>query len=55
VPESTAFEVQLAIYKVERYRYPGIAHILADLISSGGKKHMCYIFVSSTRDKEELR
>ena len=44
VPEPTAFEVQLAVYKVEKYRSPGTAHILADLIPSGGK-NICAIYL----------
>jgi hypothetical protein len=44
VPEPTAFEVQLTIYKVGRYRSPGNAHILADLIQSGGK-NICAVFL----------
>jgi hypothetical protein len=44
VPEPTAFEVQRAVYKDERYRSPGTAHILADLIPSGGK-NICAIYL----------
>jgi hypothetical protein len=44
VPEPAAFEVQLAIYKVERYRSPGTAYILADLSPSGGK-NVCAIYL----------
>jgi hypothetical protein len=36
VPEPSAFEVEMAIEKLKRYKSPGIDQIAAELIKSGG-------------------
>ena len=38
VPETSAFEVKMAIEKLKRHRSPGIVHIPAELITTGGSK-----------------
>jgi hypothetical protein len=37
VPEPSAFEVPMAIEKLNRYKSPGIDQIPAELITAGGK------------------
>jgi len=37
VPESSAFEVQMAIEKLKRHKLPGIDQIPAELIKAGGR------------------
>jgi hypothetical protein len=36
VPDSSAFEVELAIEKLKSHKSPGIDHIPAELIKAGG-------------------
>jgi hypothetical protein len=38
VPESSAFEVEMAIGKLKRYKSPGTDQIPAELIKAGGSK-----------------
>jgi len=56
VPESSAFEVELANEKVKSYISPGIDQIPADLIKAGGKTIHCEIhkLTISIWNKEEL-
>ena len=37
VPEPNAFEVELALEKLKRYKSPGIDHIPGELIKTGGR------------------
>jgi hypothetical protein len=37
-PEPSAFEVEMAIEKLKRYKSPGTDHIPAELIKAGGSK-----------------
>ena len=37
MPQSSAFEFELAIEKLKRYRSPGIDQIPAELIKAGGR------------------
>jgi hypothetical protein len=41
VPEPSAFEVEMAIEKLKRYKSPGIDQIPAELIKAEGSK-ICY-------------
>jgi tRNA A58 N-methylase Trm61 len=38
VPETSAFEFEMAIEKLKRYKSPGIDQIPAELIKAGGSK-----------------
>jgi hypothetical protein len=38
VPEPSAFEVEMAIEKLKRFKSPGINQIPAELIKAGGSK-----------------
>jgi hypothetical protein len=38
VPETSAFEVEMAIEKLKRYKSPGIDQIPAELIKAGGSE-----------------
>jgi hypothetical protein len=38
VPEPRAFEVEMTIEKLKRYKSPGIDQIPAELIKAGGSK-----------------
>ena len=38
MPEPSAFEVEMAIEKLKRYKSPGIDQIPAELIEPGGSK-----------------
>jgi hypothetical protein len=43
VAEPSAFEVEMAIEKLKRYKSPGIDQIPAELIKAGGSKICCEI------------
>jgi hypothetical protein len=43
VPQPSAFEVEMAIEKLKRYKSPGIDQIPAKLIKAGGSKIFCEI------------
>ena len=43
VPESSAFEVELAIEKLKSHKSPGIDQIPAELIKAGGRTFCCEI------------
>jgi hypothetical protein len=43
VPEPRAFEVEMAVEKLKRYKSPGIDRIPAELIKAGGSKICCDI------------
>jgi hypothetical protein len=56
VPEPSAFEVEMAIEKLKRYKSPGIDQIPAQLIKAGGSK-ICsemHKLIISIWNKEEL-
>jgi hypothetical protein len=36
VPDTSSFQVEIAIEKLKRYKSPGIDQILAELIQAGG-------------------
>jgi hypothetical protein len=38
VPETSAFEVELAIQKLKRYKSPGSDEVLVELIKAGGEQ-----------------
>jgi len=38
VPETSAFDVELAIQKLKRYKSPGIDEVLVELIKAGGEQ-----------------
>ena len=53
VPEPSAFEVELAIEKLQNHKSPGIDHIPAELIKAGGSTircaiHNCYLVLGGT-------
>jgi hypothetical protein len=56
VPEPCAFEVEMAIEKLKRYKSPGIDQIPAELIKAGGSKICCEIhkLIISIWNTEEL-
>ena len=56
VPEPSAFEVELATEKVKSHKSPGIHHIPAELIKTGGRTICSEIhkFIISVCNKEEL-
>ena len=56
VPESSAFEVELAIEKLKSHKLPGIDQIPAELIKAGGSTIRCAIhkLIISICNKEEL-
>jgi hypothetical protein len=56
VPESSAFEVEMAIEKLKRHKSPGIVQILAELIKAGGRiiRSEIHKLIISTWNKEEL-
>jgi len=56
VPEPSAFEVELAIDKLKRYKSPVIFQITSELIKAGGRKIHFEIhkFINSIWNKEEL-
>jgi hypothetical protein len=56
VPEPSAFEVEMAIEKLKRYKSPGIDQIPAELIKAGGSKICSEIhkLIISIWNKEEL-
>ena len=56
MPEPSAFEVEMAIEKLKRYKTPGIDQIPAELIKAGGRTicfevHKC---INSVWNQEEL-
>jgi hypothetical protein len=56
VPEPSAFEVEMAIGKLKRYKSPGMNQIPAELIKAGGSKISSEIhkLIISILNKEEL-
>jgi hypothetical protein len=56
VPEPSAFDVEMAIEKLKRYKSPGTDQIPAELIKAGGSKIYCEIrrLINSIWNKEEL-
>jgi hypothetical protein len=56
VPELSAFEVQMATEKLQRYKSPGTDQIPAELIKAGGSKICSEIHkhIYSIWNKEEL-
>jgi hypothetical protein len=56
VPESSAFEVELAVAKLKSHKSPGIDQIAAELIKAGGRTILCAInkLIISVWNKEEL-
>jgi hypothetical protein len=56
VPEPSAFQVEMAIEKVKRYKSPGIEQIPAELIKAGGSKIYSEIhkLINFIWNKEEL-
>jgi hypothetical protein len=59
VPEPSAFEVEMAIEKLKRYKSPGTYHIPAELIKTGGRTICCEIHklhkrINSVWNKEKL-
>jgi hypothetical protein len=56
VPKPSAFEVEMAIEKLKRYKPPGTDQIPAELIKAGGSKICSEIhkLINSIRNKEEL-
>jgi hypothetical protein len=56
VPEPSAFEVEMAIEKLKRYKSPGIDQNPAELIKAGGSKICSEIhkLINSIWSKEEL-
>jgi hypothetical protein len=56
VPEPSAFEVEMAIEKLKRYKSPGIGQISVELIKAGGSKFCSEIhkLIISIWNKEEL-
>ena len=56
MPELSAFEVEMAIEKLTRYKSPGIDQILAELLKAGGRTICSEIhkLIISIWNKEEL-
>ena len=56
VPESSAFEIEIAIEKIKSHKSPGIDRIPAESIKAGGRKIRSEIHkhINSTSNKEEL-
>jgi hypothetical protein len=56
VPEPSAFEVEMAIEKLKRYKSPSIDQISAELIKAGGSKNSSEIhkIINSIWNKEEF-
>jgi hypothetical protein len=56
VPQPSAFEVEMAIEKVRRYKSPGLDQIPAELIKAGGRTICSKIhkLINSIWNKEEL-
>jgi hypothetical protein len=56
VPESSAFEVEMATEKCKRYKSPGTDQIPAGLIKAGSSKICCEIhkLINCIWNKEEL-
>jgi hypothetical protein len=56
VPDPSAFEVEMAIVKLKRYKSPGVDQIPAELIKAGGSKICSEIhkLIISIWNKEEL-
>jgi len=56
VPERSAFEVELAIGKINNNKSPGIDQIPAELIKAGGRTICCAIhkLIISIWNKEQL-
>jgi len=56
VPKPNAFEVEVAIVKLERHKSPGTDQIPAEMIKAGSKRICSEIhkFINSISNKEEL-
>jgi hypothetical protein len=56
MPETRAFEVEMALEKPKRHKSPGIDQIPAELIKAGGRTFLCAIhkLIISIWNKEEL-
>ena len=56
VPEPSAFEVELAIEKLQSHKSPGIDQIPAELIKEGGRtiRYQIHKLIVSIWNKEEL-
>jgi hypothetical protein len=56
VPEPSFFDVEIAIKKLESFKSPGIAQILAEPIQAEGNtlRSEIHKLISSTWNKEEL-
>jgi hypothetical protein len=56
VPESSSFEVEIAVGKLKRYKSPGIDQIAEDLIQAGGSTLCSEIhkLITCIWNKEEL-
>ena len=56
MPQSSAFEVKLAIEKLKSHKSPGIDQIPAELIKAGGRtiRYEIHILIISIWNKEEL-
>jgi hypothetical protein len=56
VPEPSAFEVEIAIAKLTKYKLPGSGQILAQLVQAGGETLQSEIhkLINSIWSKEEL-
>jgi hypothetical protein len=56
IPDSSPFQVEIAIAKFKRYKSPGSDQILAELIQAGGKTLWSEIhkLINSIRKREEL-
>jgi hypothetical protein len=57
IPDSSSFEVEIVIAKLERYKSPGSDKILAELVEAGGETLWSDIYklINSIRNKEDLR
>jgi hypothetical protein len=56
VPGPSAFEVEMALEKLKRYKSPGVDQISAEMIKAGGSKICSEIhkLIISIWNKEEL-
>ena len=56
MPETSAFEVEMATEKLKSRKSPGIGQILAELIKAGGRKIRTEVhkLINSFWNKEEL-
>jgi hypothetical protein len=56
VSESTSFEVEITVEKLQRYKSPGIDQMLGELIKAGGNTSGSEVFklIKSVWNKEKL-